>query len=301
MINWNAIAAAIYQAAGVRFEITNATPQRGGCINQCFRISNKAGQHFFVKLNTANKHAIPSIALRTDFAAEARGLNELAATNTIRVPQPITYGVCDTHSFLVLEYLELNGPANMVLLGTQLAQLHRIQATQFGWHQDNAIGESPQPNNWSDNWVAFWCGQRLGFQLELAARNGLTGKLQQHGELLMARLDEFFVGYQPVPSLLHGDLWSGNHGFTANGSPVLFDPAPYYGDRETDLAMTELFGGFSPGFYSAYRTAYPLNKGYELRRDLYNLYHILNHANLFGGYYAQQAEQIMQGLLKKLN
>jgi fructosamine-3-kinase len=301
VINWNAIAAAINQATGVRFEIASTTPQSGGCINQCFRIGNKAGQYFFVKLNTPSKHVIPSAGLKTMFAAEARGLNELAATNTIRVPHPITYGVSDTHSFLVLEYLELNGPANMAMLGTQLAQLHRIHATQFGWHQGNTIGDSPQLNNWSDNWVAFWCGQRLGFQLELAVRNGLTGKLQQHGERLMARLDEFFVGYQPMPSLLHGDLWGGNHGFTTNGLPVLFDPAPYFGDRETDLAMTRLFGGFSPDFYTAYHTAYPLNSGYELRRDLYNLYHILNHANLFGGNYAQQATQIMQSLLKKIS
>lgn len=292
MIDWNAIAAAITQAAGVPFEPSNITPQGGGCINQSFCISSHAGPIYFVKLNTAGK--LPM------FIAEARGLNELAASKAIRVPRPIAHGICDAHSFLVLEYIDLNGRADMALLGAQLAQLHRTQANQHGWHQDNTIGVTPQSNNWSNDWITFWREQRLGIQLELTKRNGLTGKLQQLGEILSARLDEFFVGYQPVPSLLHGDLWGGNHGFTTQGIPVLFDPAPYYGDRETDIAMTELFGGFGISFYTAYRTAYPLHTDYKLRRDLYNLYHLLNHANLFGGGYARQAEQMMTILLKRI-
>src|SRR5208283_1970991 len=141
--------------------------------------------------------------------------------------------------------------------------------------------------------------QRLGFQLDLAARKGYGGKLQELGHQLMERLPEFFEGYHPQPSLLHGDLWGGNHACTSDGAPVIFDPAPYYGDREADLAMTELFGGFDQEFYTAYRAAWPPDAGYTTRRILYNLYHILNHANLFGGGYARQAEGMMQSLLNR--
>jgi fructosamine-3-kinase len=142
--------------------------------------------------------------------------------------------------------------------------------------------------------------QRLGFQLRLAAQNSLGTKLQRLGELLLANLEGFFPGYRPPASLLHGDLWGGNAAFAISGEPVVFDPAVYYGDREADLAMTELFGGFDSRFYAAYREAWPLDPGYGTRKTLYNLYHILNHANLFGGGYVSQTENMLQRLLAEL-
>ena len=290
MINWDAIAAGIGDSTQTLFKTTHAAPVSGGGINQTWRIENGDGMRYFVKLNDARK--LPM------FEAESAGLTTIAATHTVRVPQPFTCGVCGEHAFLVLEFLDLNGSGNARLLGEQLAALHRCTSNQFGFSQDNTIGETPQINAWSSDWIAFWREQRLGFQLDLAARNGY-GDLQKQGQRLLEKLPELFDGYSPVPSLLHGDLWSGNHAFTADGVPVLFDPAPYYGDREADLAMTELFGGFDPEFYAAYRTAWPLDAGYATRKLLYNLYHILNHANLFGGSYARQAESIMHRLLGK--
>lgn len=297
MVAWGIVASAISDATHRPFEVHNSTPVVGGCINQTWRVEGRDGSRYFVKLNDAHKLPIPSTVLRTGFAAESAGLETIAATKTVRVPQPVTHGTAGQHAFLVLEYLDLNSSGNARLLGEQLAALHRCSADQFGFHQDNTLGETAQPNGWSSDWIFFWRERRLGFQLDLAVRNGYGGKLQEMGHSLMERLPEFFDGYHPVPSLLHGDLWGGNHAFLADGTPVLFDPAPYYGDREADLAMTELFGGFDQDFYAAYRTHYPLNAGYATRKILYNLYHILNHANLFGGGYVRQAEQMMQRLL----
>ncbi|HEU0282433.1 MAG TPA: fructosamine kinase family protein [Gallionella sp.] len=288
-MDWPAISDAISSAAHQPFKLTGHASTGGGCINQAWRIRGQDSRQFFVKLNGADKLAM--------FAAEAAGLNEIAATNTIRVPQPVVHGTANTHSFLVLEYLDLSNRGNAALLGEQLAALHRCTQLRFGFAQDNFIGTTPQPNGWKNDWINFWREHRLGFQLRLTAQNGYGGKLQTLGEKLLDALPAFFASYLPQPALLHGDLWSGNHAFLADGTPVIFDPAPYYGDRECDLAMTELFGGYTAGFYTAYHAAYPLDAGYATRRDLYNLYHILNHANLFGGGYARQAEQMMQKLL----
>ena len=149
----------------------------------------------------------------------------------------------------------------------------------------------------SSRWVQFWRERRLGYQLQLARANGHGGRFQVLGEKLLAKLDSFFSEANQAASLLHGDLWSGNYSFDSEGQPVLFDPAVYYGDRETDIAMTELFGGFPAAFYAAYRESYPIDPGYDVRKNLYNLYHILNHLNLFGGGYRSQAEQMMGSLL----
>ncbi len=199
----------------------------------------------------------------------------------------------------MLEHLGLSSRGDAKLLGAQLATLHRCSAKQFGFAQDNFIGTTVQPNTWTDDWITFWREQRLGFQLQLAAQNGYGGELQKSGMLLLDALPAFFADYTPQPSLLHGDLWGGNHAYLADGTPAIFDSATYYGDRECDLAMTELFGGYPADFYVAYRTAWPLDKGYEIRRDLYNLYQILNHANLFGGGYVRQAEQMIRKLLSR--
>jgi protein-ribulosamine 3-kinase len=289
MEQWGEIAAAIGRETGTPFDLARAVPLGGGDINSAYRLEGKDGARYFVKLNDANKLAM--------FAAENIGLEQLAQTNTVRMPQPVTLGVSRHFSFLILEYLDLGGRGNARMLGEQLAALHRATAPEFGFALDNTIGSTPQTNGWMNDWVAFWRERRLGFQLRLAARNGHGGKLQELGERLLEALPVFFSGYTPQPSLLHGDLWGGNHAYLRDGTPVIFDPAVYYGDREADIAMTELFGGFDPEFYSAYRTAWPLDAGYATRKTLYNLYHILNHANLFGGGYARQAEGLMQRLL----
>ena len=282
------LSAAIHDATDRPFSLRNATPVGGGSINESFRIESADGRRYFLKLNGAQHH--------TMFAAEVAGLGAIAATNTIRVPRPVAHGIADTQSYLVLEYLELSSRGDAGLLGEQLAALHRCTAKQFGFAQANFIGTTPQRNTWTDDWITFWRERRLGFQLQLAAENGY-GQLQRLGEKLLDMLPAFFEGYTPHPSLLHGDLWGGNHAYLKNGTPTIFDPAAYYGDRECDLAMTELFGGYPADFYAAYRAVWPLDAGYATRRDLYNLYHILNHANLFGGGYVRQAEQMMRALL----
>jgi protein-ribulosamine 3-kinase len=288
---WQNIEQSIQAATGAAFSIQRTTPVGGGCINAAWCLDNGTTR-YFVKTNSAAK--LPM------FEVEAAGLAALAASHTLRVPHPITSGVADNEAFLVLEWLDLNGHGSAAQLGQQLAALHRTSAPRCGFCTDNTIGDTPQHNPWTDNWIDFWREQRLGFQLELAARNGLGGSLQTRGTQLMGKLAGLFGSYQPQPSLLHGDLWNGNYGYTQAGDPVIFDPAAYYGDREADLAMTELFGGFPADFYAAYRAAWPLDAGYGVRKQLYNLYHILNHANLFGGSYARQAEGMMMKLLAEL-
>ena len=284
----NAIAEAIARATGHVFGAPALTPVGGGDSHQAFNICD-GQRRYFVKTNHADCLAI--------FEAEAVALHALDASRSVRVPLPVCLGAAAGQAFLVLEHLDLHGSGDAALLGEQLAQLHREPHRRFGWSHDNWIGRSPQPNGWQDDWIAFWCEQRLGFQLQLAAQNGFGGALQRDGEQLLARLEGLFDGYVPVPSLLHGDLWGGNHGFLADGTPVVFDPALYVGDRECDLAMSELFGGFAADFYAAYRASWPLDAGYAMRKTLYNLYHILNHANLFGGGYAAQAARMTAALL----
>lgn len=290
---YNEIGAQISSVTGEVFEVRAHTVVAGGCINGTAVLSG-AGRRYFVKINTASQ--LPM------FDAESEGLAEIAATNTVRVPQPVCRGQQAGTSWLVLEHLELGSCRDdgAERLGHALASLHRVTAGQFGWRRDNTIGATPQINTPENNWVTFYGQQRLGYQLALAARNGFKGALQRKGERLIENLAAFFDNYRPAPSLLHGDLWGGNHACLANAEPVIFDPAVYYGDREADMAMTELFGGFDARFYAAYRDAWPLDRGYATRRALYNLYHVLNHANLFGGGYAQQAGQMLDRLLAEI-
>jgi protein-ribulosamine 3-kinase len=215
------------------------------------------------------------------------------------VPAPLPIGEAQGQAFLALEWIDLGPgtPAAEALLGEGLAALHRCLAPRFGLTRDNFIGSTPQPNGEKDDWVAFLRDRRLGFQLALAARNGHGGRLQDRGRRLLELLDVFFATYQPRPSLLHGDLWGGNWGMDGAGRPVIFDPAVYHGDREADLAMTRLFGGFGAAFYAAYVREWPLDAAAGTRRDLYNLYHVLNHLNLFGGGYRAQAEGMIDRLL----
>lgn len=290
----SAVERAISEAAGQAFSIRTQDSVGGGCINAAWRVSSGA-QSYFVKLNKPDRAPM--------FAAEFAGLEELRAANAVRVPAPVCLGVTPHAAFLVLEFLELGrgAAAGHEELGRRLAAQHRVTRPDFGWRRDNTIGSTPQPNRPDADWVRFWRERRLGHQLELAAANGHRGRLQQRGERLLAALPALLAGHAPQAALLHGDLWSGNAAFTRGGEPVIFDPAVYYGDREADIAMTELFGGFPAAFYHAYCEAWPLDAGYGLRKTLYNLYHVLNHLNLFGGGYRAQAESMIDMLLGEVN
>ncbi|MBK5931873.1 fructosamine kinase family protein [Halochromatium salexigens] len=291
MTDWQAIAEQISAASGRAFAPGRAQRIGGGCINQAV-VLGEGDQRVFVKLNGADLLAM--------FEAEAAGLAEMAATQSIRVPEPICTGLVGDQAFIAMEHIDLGGArGDAAAAGRQLAAMHRATRARFGWARDNTIGSTPQPNGEHDDWVSFWDQRRLGFQLDLAARNGYGGRLQQRGERLRQGLSTL-LDHAPSPSLLHGDLWGGNLGYAAGGQPVIFDPACYYGDREADLAMTELFGGFGGHFRAAYEEAWPLSPGYAVRKQLYNLYHILNHLNLFGGGYLRQAEAMIDRLLSEL-
>jgi fructosamine-3-kinase len=286
---WQNIAKAISDASGQPFDPEPPKGLAGGCINDAFRLSD-GNQTWFAKTNVA--------ARLNMFEAEAEGLNALASAHAIGVPRALCTGTTEGLAYIVMEHLAL-GHGNSGAwqqAGRQLAALHRQRTQAFGWTRSNTIGATAQHNRWQEDWVAFWREQRLGFQLELAAAHGHGGRLQSLGEQLLDRFP-VLIDHAPVPSLLHGDLWGGNIGFTRQGAPVIYDPATYYGDREAELAMTELFGGFGADFYAAYREAWPLDPGYRVRRELYNLYHVLNHLNLFGGGYGAQAQGMMQRLL----
>jgi len=231
------------------------------------------------------------------FEAEAEGLRELSLANAIRVPTVIDCGIEGSKAFIALERLHFQPvtPAAEAVLGQQLATLHRQTAKQHGWHRDNTIGPTPQANPWTPDWVDFFREYRLHYQLDLAAQQGYSGELQTLGRSLMQELPALFDGYDPEASLCHGDLWSGNRG-VADGVPVIFDPAVYYGDRESDIAMTMLFGGFGREFYRAYERSWPMADGHERRLRLYQLYHVLNHLNLFGSGYLGQALRLLRDL-----
>jgi len=291
-----ALGAAIADAAGEGFEATALTPVGGGCIHTALRVDgeSKSGKKsYFAKVNDAEHAGM--------FEAEADGLAALADSKAIAVPAAVAHGSDGERSWLVLEWLDLSplDAASAGALGGALAALHRVNHGRFGWRRDNYIGASPQVNGWSDDWVAFWRDRRLHAQLRLAAHNRLPSKMIDRGERLAADCAAFFRAYSPLPSLLHGDLWGGNAS-ASGGKPCVFDPAVYVGDREADMAMTTLFGGFPPAMLAAYRDEFPLDEGFTVRRDFYNLYHVLNHANLFGGGYVSQAAQSVERLLAEI-
>ncbi|NCS21056.1 MAG: fructosamine kinase family protein [Microcystis aeruginosa G11-06] len=263
-------------------------PVSGGCINQGYAVTGN-GLIYFVKINQANQEAM--------FAAEALGLKQIHASKTIRVPEPICWGIAEKSSYLVLEWLEFGGgnSQSWEKMGRNLARLHQVSLSdRFGWQCNNTIGSTPQINTVSNSWADFFAHQRIGYQLRLAKERG--GNFPDEDQVIPA-ISEILSQHQPHPSLVHGDLWSGNAAITVDGEPVILDPATYWGDREVDLAMTELFGGFPAAFYRGYNDVFPLDGGYQQRKTLYNLYHILNHFNLFGGGYASQANRMLQEIL----
>ncbi len=286
---WTEIDAQISQTTGEKFQTQQRQSVGGGCINQGYSLSDGA-RTYFVKLNQASRVNM--------FEAEALGLQQMYDTATIRVPQPICFGITGNSCYIVLEWLEMGGGNRKSSedMGRKLAQMHKKSLGQrFGWDMNNTIGSTTQINTWTEDWVEFFTQHRLGYQFELAKRRG--GSFPQADDLLAA-IPQLLAEHEVQPSLVHGDLWGGNAGFTDLGEPVIFDPATYYGDREVDIAMTEVFGGFSSAFYQGYNDEFPLDDGYEQRKNLYNLYHILNHFNLFGGGYGSQANGMITRILR---
>jgi protein-ribulosamine 3-kinase len=276
-------------------------------VNECYRRESAAGP-VFVKTAPARDLEM--------FTAEAAGLEALRGANAVRIPRVLGLGCGavvhvgtdvrgssangDERAWLALEWVEAGTPTRKseALLGEQLARQHRVTQSKFGWCRDNTIGRTPQLNAQCADWVTFYRDLRLRYQLDLAASNGFD--LREQGEVLLDRLPGFFKTHEPAPSLLHGDLWGGNWLTDERGQPVIFDPAVYYGDREADIAMTRLFGGYGRDFYAAYEAAWPLDAGYQTRTDLYNLYHVLNHLNLLGAGYLGQATSMIGRLLAQV-
>ncbi|MBW4440447.1 MAG: fructosamine kinase family protein [Plectolyngbya sp. WJT66-NPBG17] len=285
---WTQIDDQIRQTIGQSFDESDHRSVSGGCINQGYRISD-GNLTFFVKLNRSDQLEM--------FEAEALGLRHMIEAQAIRVPKPICTGVAGSSAYIVLEWLNLDrgNSQSWAEMGRNLARMHQYQkSTAFGWERNNTIGSTPQINSWTSNWIEFFTQHRIGYQLELGASNG--GRFR-NGARLLERIPELLVDHNPKPSIVHGDLWSGNAAVMQSGEPVIFDPATYWGDREVDLAMTELFGGFPADFYRGYDEIYPIDAGYKQRKPLYNLYHILNHFNLFGGGYESQANRTINQLI----
>ncbi|HBR95904.1 MAG TPA: hypothetical protein DD979_00805 [Gammaproteobacteria bacterium] len=263
----------------------------------------RGGQHPTVRTHSHRYFLklLPAADLRR-LHNERLSLKTIAETNTVCIPHCHCVGKTDTHAFALFDYLELRagGVAAQAALGQQLAAMHRHTDPNYGWPEDNAIGPTPQPNARSSCWITFWQEQRLDHQIGLAKSKRCPQSTLAKLRDVSSALPDVLSDHAPEPSLLHGDLWAGNHGFLADGQGVVFDPASYYGDRETDIAMTTLFGGFSSHFYRGYEQAWPLSPGHKKRRDLYQLYHVLNHFTLFGGHYAAEAHALSERILGKI-
>ncbi len=255
----------------------------GGSVNRALAVPTAAGP-LFVKLNAPGRVDL--------FEAEADGLAALAGVQAAAVPAVVALGRTASAAYLALEWIELGAGSAAAerALGRALARQHAVTGEAFGWHRDNFIGTTPQPNAPAESWIAFFAERRLGHQLALAEHRGLPRRVAEAVRRLAANLPAFFPGGEPAPALLHGDLWGGNWGAAPSAVPCLFDPAVYFGDAEADLAMTRLFGGFGPAFYEAYEALRPAAPGAAARVDLYNLYHLLNHFNLFGAEYLPSIE-----------
>lgn len=288
---WAAVIQLIEQKSGHRITDYKLGEVYGGDINQAWRLTT-AERDYFIKTNRKS--------LISMFEAEQIGLQEIHRSRSIRVPGVIGCGWEANQSFIVMEFLDLTGMTDETRLARKLAKMHRFTRDEFGFRIDNTIGSTPQINTDCENWVEFWQRRRLGYQLNLAGKNSLDSEMISRGEILCCDVGKFFSSYKPIASLLHGDLWRGNQGADREGNPVIFDPACYYGDHEADLAMMELFGQPGRGFFDAYSEVFEIDPGYPVRRDLYNLYHILNHANLFGGHYAGSARKLIEKLLAEI-
>ncbi len=268
--------------------ITDSRPVSGGCINQAYEVQTSGGS-YFLKVNGQEPADF--------FRKEAAGLDELRSAGTeliipeviaVRDPAPAAPG------FLLMEYIPAKTRGDAAAFGAQLARLHRHTRVQFGFTHDNYIGSLPQANADSPDWIDFFCSQRIEPLLKKAIDSGRAEpRLRSHWDRLASRLDQLIPRCEP--SLLHGDLWSGNYMYNSQGRAVLIDPAVYYGHPEMDLAFSWMFGGFSAAFYEGYEAVCPLEPGFAERVDIHNLYPLLVHVNLFGGHYANQLRRVLVG------
>ena len=302
--NYNSLAGALVDLFGNSVAITETDRLSGGDINKAYALTLNTGDKIFMKANAKINAAF--------FTAEAAGLTAIASTKAISTPKIICTGTDDGedvgYSFLLLEYIKSSGKIKTYweTFAQELAVMHKADVatvvstpstssgtvgTAFGFSQDNFIGARPQQNTPASSWVSFFREQRLAPQFK-AADSYFTPADREKITKLLDNLDRFLIEPEQ-PSLLHGDLWSGNVMCGCDGKAMLIDPACYVGHREADLAMTELFGGFPQSFYDAYKEAFPLQPGYEERRDLYNLYQLLNHLNLFGPTYLEPVLSII--------
>ena len=285
---WQAISQQLSDTLLFDYQITEKVRLSGGDISESYMI-NDGEQRYFVKINDRE--------FLSKFEVEAESLHLLRETSTLFVPEVVLVGKTKNASFLILNYLPTkpleDGP-NSFKFGQQLAHLHQWgEQKEFGFDTDNYLGSTLQPNKWHKKWCVFFAEQRIGWQLQLLKEKGVTlVDIDDFIDVVKQRL----AYHAPKPSLLHGDLWNGNAALTAFG-PICYDPACYWGDRECDIAMTELFDGFQPEFYQGYESVMPLSSSYEERKDIYNLYHVLNHCNLFGGHYLEQAQLVINKII----
>jgi protein-ribulosamine 3-kinase len=281
MISEEKIKARIEEKLGSK--IKSFSSLSGGCISDAFKVTTIDGLNYFLKYNPLTSNDM--------FIKEANGLKELAKANAIRIPEVLSFD----EDYILLEYLATGSRKKNFFedFGRSFAEMHKYTSSEFGFYEDNYIGSNPQKNipdeNEKNDWVRFYFNKRILFQLQLAEKLGnSTDTLRKGISKLEDKIEDIIGGSKEKPSLLHGDLWGGNYMVDENGNAVLIDPAVYYGHREADLGMTKLFGGFSSEFYRAYNETFPLEDGYEYRENIYKLYHVLNHLNLFGGgYYSQ--------------
>ncbi len=287
---WQKISETLSSHLNSSYQIQSLESVTGGDISEAFIISGNHNR-FFVKLNSKSNLPI--------FEAEQEGLKWL----DVNAPACICIGHHEKYAFLVLEYLPLTRNGSEFEMGGLLAKQHQRdyfsekESSKFGWYNDNYIGTTPQANNWKSLWHEFWIQNRMIPQLELAHLNGYSKEIKALEKKFLYSCKKLLFDHHPKSALLHGDLWRGNAGF-ANNRPVFYDPACYFGDRETDLALTELFGGFSSEFYQGYNDIWPIEEGYKRRKTLYNLYHLLNHLNLFGSGYLNQVTRSMSEVIQ---
>ena len=283
---WHFISEQISECIQQNFICDSIHQVKSGDSHTAFKVSD-GKQRFFVKINKKIHLA--------NFEAEAQGLEHLSSTHLFKVPNVICSGLVSDHSFLVLEHLDMTqgNEQTWFQFGQTLAKLHNSHTQQmYGWQADNFIGLTLQTNLWQKKWNCFFAEQRIGFMLQLLSEKG---HVLANIDAVVASVKNLLVGHNPTSSMLHGDLWQGNSGFHKNQS-VLYDPAFYFGDRETDLAMTELFGRFPESFYQGYDDVWPLPANYQYRKPIYQLYHVLNHALLFGGHYLDSAKLTLKNL-----
>jgi len=285
---WNHICGIISDITKCDFQILSKRNVHGGCINQAYLLESN-DVNYFVKVN--------HLSSLSNFNSEMAGLKALKSTNTIRVPEAIAVGTHNNNSYLILEALQLSGTGAIEDFAAALAHLHNSYGSEFGFSEDNYIGATKQINKTNSDWVTFFYQNRISYQFDLLEQKYDIHYMRNKEKQLEKKIKSLFADYSPHPSLLHGDLWQGNYSFDQQGNPVIFDPACYYGDHEADLAMLELFGNPGSSFFRAYQRHFPIDDGYQQRKTLYNFYHILNHANLFGNNYLGQAESMMVTIL----